>query len=103
MEQAFKTFSQQMNAQNNPFGNAAYSPSSPFPFPLVTAPPSDSSTTSTSVASQPVTVDIPVTKVEEPPPPSVKDTVEREKEPKKYGISEIIIFVLFAESQTSHV
>ncbi|KAI3460670.1 hypothetical protein Pfo_017333 [Paulownia fortunei] len=89
MEQAFKTFTQQMNAQNNPFGNAAFSPGSPFPFPPATSPASDSSRTSTPVASQPVIVDVPATKVEDPPSISVKDKVEPENGPKKYAFVDV--------------
>ncbi|KAK4433621.1 protein, chloroplastic [Sesamum alatum] len=89
MEQAFKTFTQQMNAQNNPFGNASFSPGSPFPFPPVTTPASDSSRTSTPVASQPATVDVSATKVEDPPSISFKDKVEPEKEPKKYAFVDV--------------
>lgn len=87
MEQAFKTFTQQMNAQNNPFGNATFSPGSPFPFPPAASPASDSSRTTTPLASQPVTVDVPATHVEDPPSVSFKDKVEPENGPKKYGIS----------------
>ncbi|KAL0365806.1 UNVERIFIED_CONTAM: protein, chloroplastic [Sesamum radiatum] len=89
MEQAFKTFTQQMNAQNNPFGNASFSPGSPFPFPPAATPASDSSRTPTPVASQRATVDVPATKVEDPPSISVKDKVEPEKEPKKYAFVDV--------------
>lgn len=101
MEQAFKTFTQQMNTQNNPFGNTAFAPGSPFPFPpppSQTSPTSDSfktgapsfQTTTSSpfksgAASQSVT-DVPVTKVEDPPSTSFKDKVEPEDAPKKYGM-----------------
>lgn len=86
MQQAFKTLMGQMNTQNNQFSNAAFSPGSPFPFPQPTNPTSDATSTSTSAASQSVTVDVPATKVEDPPSADVKETVEPEKEPKKYGI-----------------
>ena len=33
MQQAMKTLMGQMDSQNNQFGNAAFSPGSPFPFP----------------------------------------------------------------------
>ncbi|XP_051149976.1 protein TIC 40, chloroplastic [Andrographis paniculata] len=89
MEQAFKTLSQQMNAQNSPFGNAAYSPGSSFAFPPTATPPSDSSRTPTPVASQPVTVDVPVTNVKEPPSPAVEDKVEPEKESRKYAFVDV--------------
>ncbi|KAG8378434.1 hypothetical protein BUALT_Bualt08G0136900 [Buddleja alternifolia] len=89
MEQAMKTFTQQMNAQNNPFGNAAFSPGSPFPFPPpAAAPTSNSSRTSTPVASQSVTVDVPASKVEDPPSTPVKN-VEPEKQPKKYAFVDV--------------
>lgn len=91
MEQAFKTFTQQMNTQNNQFGNTAFAPGSPFPFPppppSPTSPASDSFKTGYSAASQSITVEVPATKVEDPPSPSVKDKVETENAPKKYGIS----------------
>lgn len=103
MEQALKTFTQQMNTQNSPFGNAAFSPGSTFPFPPSTNPftpstspftpstnPSDSYRTSTPLASQPVTVDVPATEVEDHPSVSVKDKVVPEDGPKKYGISQAL-------------
>ncbi|KAI3464369.1 hypothetical protein Pfo_021032 [Paulownia fortunei] len=90
MEQALKTFTQQMNAQNNPFGNAAFSPGSPFPFPPAATLTSDSSRTSTSVPSQPVTVDVPATKVEDPPSIPVKDNVEPDKGPNKYAFVDVL-------------
>ncbi|KZV57075.1 protein TIC 40, chloroplastic-like [Dorcoceras hygrometricum] len=90
MEQALKTFTQQMNAQNNPFGNAASSPGFPFPFPPPppTPPTPDSSRTSTPLASQAVT-DVPVTKVEDPPSESVDYSTEIEKGPKKYAFVDV--------------
>lgn len=88
MQQAFKTFTQQMNTQNSPFGNTAFSPGSPFPFPPPAGPPSAPS------ASQPMTVDVHATQVKEPPSAPVKDQVEPvkvkvepENVPKKYGSS----------------
>lgn len=109
MEQAFKTFTQQMNNQNSPFGNTGFSPGSPFPFPppppQQTSPTSDSFKTTapsftntapsfkSGAASQSIT-DIPVTKVEDPPSTSVKDKVEPEDGPKKYGISIMSLIIL---------
>lgn len=94
MEQAMKTFTQQMGGQNNPFanagfptGNPAFSPGSPFPFPPPTNPSLDTSRTSTPSATQSATVDVPASKVEETPATSVKESVEPEKGPKKYGNS----------------
>lgn len=91
MEQAFKTFTQQMNAQNNAFNNATFSPGapSPFPFPPATAPTPVSARKSNPVtlASQPLTVDVPATKVEEPSSVSVNDNVEPKKERNSYGVS----------------
>ncbi|KAL6498215.1 hypothetical protein OROGR_028612 [Orobanche gracilis] len=99
MEQAFKTFTQQMNTQNNPFANTQnnpfgntqnnpFAPGSPFPFP----PPPQTSPTSDSfksgAASQSVT-DVPVTKVEDPPSTSVKDKVEPDDAPKKYAFVDV--------------
>ncbi|XP_022876697.1 protein TIC 40, chloroplastic [Olea europaea var. sylvestris] len=89
MQQAFKTLMGQMNTQNNQFSNAAFSPGSPFPFPQPTNPTSDATSTSTSAASQSVTVDVPATKVEDPPSADVKETVEPEKEPKKYAFVDV--------------
>lgn len=86
MEQALKSLTQQMSAQNNPNGNAAFAPGSPFPFPPPTPPMPDSFRTSTPMASQAVTVDVPVTKLEDPPAVSVDYSTETEKGPKKYGI-----------------
>lgn len=93
MEQAFKTFTQQMNTQNNQFGNTAFAPGSPFPFPppppSPTSPASDSFKTGHSAASQSITVEVPATKVEDPPSPSVKDKVETENAPKKYAFVDV--------------
>ncbi|KAK4391231.1 protein, chloroplastic [Sesamum angolense] len=89
MEQALKTFTQQMNAQNNPFGNAAFSPGSPFPFPPAAAPTSDTSRISTPVTAQAATVDVPATKVEDPPSIPVKENIEPEKEPKKFAFVDV--------------
>lgn len=100
MQQALKTMMGQMNGQNSQFSNTAFSPGpgSPFPFPFPpppvsgpasSSPPpptaSSSSTPSASFASQPVTVDVSATKVEEPPTVNVKNDKEAEKEPKKNG------------------
>lgn len=112
MEQAFKTFTQQMNNQNSPFGNTGFAPGSPFPFPPPppqpsTSPASDSfksgapsfnSGTSTfksgaSAASQSIT-DIPATKVEDPPSTYVNKKVEPEDAPKKYGISKPLCVII---------
>ncbi|KAG8389675.1 hypothetical protein BUALT_Bualt01G0003500 [Buddleja alternifolia] len=50
---------------------------------------SDTSGASTPVASQSATVDVPATKVEDPPSISVKDKVESEKGPKKYTFVDV--------------
>ncbi|KAK4341022.1 hypothetical protein RND71_039523 [Anisodus tanguticus] len=112
MQQAFKTMMGQMNGQNSqfsntafppgsPFSNTAFSPGSPFPFPpppvsgpASSSPPpptaSTSSTPSASFNSQPVTVDVSATKVEEKPPAvNVKNDTEAEKEPKKNAFFDI--------------
>ncbi|KAL2538861.1 protein TIC [Forsythia ovata] len=89
MQQAFKTLMGQMNTQNNQFSNSPFSPGSPFPFPPPTFPTSDATTTSTPVASQPVTVDVSATNVEDPPSAAVKETVETDKEPKKYAFVDV--------------
>ncbi|KAG6422107.1 hypothetical protein SASPL_118670 [Salvia splendens] len=98
MEQALKTFTQQMNTQNNPFGNTAFAPGSPFPFsppspPQSTSPTSDSFKSGAPsfksgapAASQSIT-DIPATKVEDPPSTSVNNKVEPQDAPKKYDVS----------------
>uniref|UniRef100_A0A5B7BT19 Protein TIC 40, chloroplastic n=1 Tax=Davidia involucrata TaxID=16924 RepID=A0A5B7BT19_DAVIN len=88
MQQAFKTLMGQMDSQNNQFSNAAFSPGSPFPFPM--PPASGSSTSASPVASQPVvTVDVAATKVETPPAMDVKDDTELEEKPKKYAFVDI--------------
>ncbi|KAK4413333.1 protein, chloroplastic [Sesamum alatum] len=89
MEQALKTFTQQMNAQNNPFGNAAFSSGSPFPFPPAAAPTSDTSRISTPVTAQAATVDVPATKVDDPPSIPLEENVEPEKELKKYAFVDV--------------
>ncbi|KAK4708459.1 hypothetical protein R3W88_029384 [Solanum pinnatisectum] len=104
MQQALKTMMGQMNGQNSQFSNTAFSPGpgSPFPFPFPpppvsgpasSSPPpptaSTSSTPSASFASQPVTVDVSATKVEEPPTMNVKNDTEAEKEPKKNAFVDI--------------
>ncbi|PIN23356.1 hypothetical protein CDL12_03942 [Handroanthus impetiginosus] len=91
MEQAFKTFTQQMNTQNSPFGNAAFSPGSPFPFPPPTSPTSDSSKTSTPApeASRSAAVDVTATKVEDPPSTAGKEEIEPERGPKKYAFVDV--------------
>lgn len=95
MQQAFKTLMGQMDPQNKGFSNAAFSPGSPFPFPM---PPSSGPATSPSpAASQPVvTVDVPATKVEAsatkveaPPASDVKDETEIKREPKKYAFVDV--------------
>ncbi|KAL1534154.1 protein TIC 40, chloroplastic-like [Salvia divinorum] len=101
IEQAFKTFTQQMNTQNqnNPFGNTAFAPGSPFPFPP--PPPQSKSMASDSfksgapsfksgspAASQSIT-DIPATKVEDPLPTSVNNKVEVQDAPKKYAFVDV--------------
>ncbi|KAL6504929.1 hypothetical protein OROHE_023687 [Orobanche hederae] len=92
VEQAFKTLRQQMNAQNDPFGTAAFSSGSPpFPFPpQVTSPPSDSSKASIDVASQSIAVEVPATKVDDDPPSvSVEEKIEPERGPKKYAFVDV--------------
>ncbi|XP_073043636.1 protein TIC 40, chloroplastic-like isoform X1 [Primulina eburnea] len=93
MEQAFKTFTQQMNAQNNASNNASFSPGapSPFPFPPATFPTADSARKSNPVtlASQPLTVNVPATNLEEPPSVSVNDSVEPKKEQNGYAFVDV--------------
>lgn len=90
MQQAFKTMMGQMNSQNNQFGNAAFSPGSPFPFstpsaagPTATAQPQAPSTSSRSQST--ITVDVPATKVEATRTADIKDEVEVPNKPKKIG------------------
>lgn len=92
MQQAFNTMMGQMSTQSNQFGNAAFSPNSPFPY----APPPASSTSTSPppVAPQPVTVDVSATKVEETPATDIKDGSEPKKETKKYGILHFLKFSL---------
>lgn len=100
MQQAFKTMMGHMNGQNSQFSNIAFSPGSPFPFPPppvsgpATSSPSPatastSSIPSASFASQPVTVDVSATKVEEPAAANVKNETEAEKRPKKNAFVDI--------------
>ncbi|KAL3503891.1 hypothetical protein ACH5RR_033732 [Cinchona calisaya] len=100
MQQAFQTLMGQVNTQNNQFGNAAFSSSSPFPYapppasstsPFPYAPPQASSTSTTppQVSSQPLTVDVSATKVVEPPAMDIKDDPEPKKEPKKYAFVDV--------------
>lgn len=85
MQQAFKTLMGQMSSKDSQFSNAAFSPGSPFPFPMSAA--SAPAASSSPVASQAtVTVEVPATKVEAAPATEVKDDTELKKEPKKYGI-----------------
>ncbi|KAK9270093.1 hypothetical protein L1049_025667 [Liquidambar formosana] len=88
MQQAFKTLMGQMDSQNKQFSNAAFSPGSPFPFPM---PPASGPATSPSpAASQPVvTVDVSATKVEAAPATDVKDETEIKKEQKKYAFVDV--------------
>ncbi|THG19419.1 hypothetical protein TEA_029988 [Camellia sinensis var. sinensis] len=101
MQQAFKTMMGQMDSQNNQFNNAGFSPGSPFPFPFppppnsgpTTSPPFPNFATSGPAASPSpatsqsvVTVDVPMTKVEVPPPTDVKYDQDEEG-PKKYDVS----------------
>lgn len=111
MQQAFKTMMGQMDTQNNQSG---FSSGSPFPFPTTAAPGSSSafpfappaaqgsstgspfsysppaapsSTSSSGPASRrTVTVDVPPTKTEAPPAPTVSKDVKSVKEPKKSGM-----------------
>jgi len=78
----------QMNSQNNQFGNAAFSPGSPFPF----STPSAAGPTATAQSRAPsasggsqstITVDIPATKVEATT--DIKEEVQVQNEPKKIG------------------
>ncbi|CAL5417189.1 unnamed protein product [Camellia sinensis] len=103
MQQAFKTMMGQMDSQNNQFNNAGFSPGSPFPFPFppppnsgpTTSPPFPNFATSGPAASPSpatsqsvVTVDVPMTKVEVPPPTDVKYDQDEEG-PKKYAFVDV--------------
>eukprot|EP00262_Sarcandra_glabra_P004151 TRINITY_DN15134_c0_g1_i1.p1 TRINITY_DN15134_c0_g1~~TRINITY_DN15134_c0_g1_i1.p1 ORF type:complete len:432 (-),score=87.71 TRINITY_DN15134_c0_g1_i1:327-1622(-) len=89
MQQAFKTLMGQMTPENSQFSNAAFSPGSPFPFPMSsTAAPAASSPS--PVASQPVvTIDVPATKVEAKPAVEVRDDTEVKTEPKRYAFVDV--------------
>ncbi|KAK8468671.1 hypothetical protein PHAVU_006G083300 [Phaseolus vulgaris] len=94
MQQAFKTMMGQMNSPNNDFGNAAFSPGSPFPFsmpsaagPTATAQYGAPSTSSGSQST--VTVDIPATKVEATRTTDIKDEVEVQNKPKKIAFVDV--------------
>ncbi|KAL3513502.1 hypothetical protein ACH5RR_026219 [Cinchona calisaya] len=84
-----------MSTQNNQFGNAAFSPSSLFPY---APPPTSSTSTSTPGGSQPVTVDVPVTKVEETPATDTKDGSEAKKETKKYAFVDVSLDETFQKT-----
>lgn len=99
MQQAFKTLMGQMDSQNNQFNTTAFSPGSPFPFPMpppsgpstshsgpTTSPSGPTTSPSTVAAQSMVTVDVPATKVETPPATDVKDDIEKKNEQNKYGI-----------------
>lgn len=86
MQQAFKTMMGQMNTQNSQFSGSPFMPGSPFPFPPPTSPPS---------ASQPVTVDVSSTKLDDPPTVEVKEGTrdgeddEPQKEPQKSAFVDV--------------
>ncbi|RAL54986.1 hypothetical protein DM860_013682 [Cuscuta australis] len=84
MQQAFKTMMGQMNTQNGQFSTSPFMPGSPFPFPPPTSGPggafpsppntlSNATSSPPSSASQPVTMDVSATKLDDPPTPDVKD------------------------------
>ncbi|XP_031393768.1 protein TIC 40, chloroplastic [Punica granatum] len=88
MQQAFKAMMGQMNTQNSQFNAPPFSSVSPSPF--APRPPSFPAATS----PPPVTVDVPVSKVETPrvqtePPSPVKDEPAVKEEPKKYAFVDI--------------
>ncbi|CAI8610453.1 unnamed protein product [Vicia faba] len=103
MQQALNTMMGQMNTQNNnPFDSGAFSPGSPFLFPMPSASGpatpagfagNQSQATSARTASQStVTVDIPSTKVEaeaSAPDINVKEEVEVKNEPKKSAFVDV--------------
>ncbi|KAL5056732.1 hypothetical protein RYX36_028336 [Vicia faba] len=101
MQQALNTIMGQINTQNNnPFDSGAFSPGSPFPFPMPSASGpatpagfagNQSQATSARTTSQStITVDIPSTKVEaaaSAPDINVKEEVGVKNEPKKSDVS----------------
>lgn len=108
MQQAFKSMMGQMDSQNNQFTNAAFSPGSPFPFPTPPMPgtaasplpgppfpfptptmPGSGTSPSAPTSQRVVTLDVPPTKVEEPPATNVKDDLNVEEEPKKYAFVDV--------------
>ncbi|KAF4357711.1 hypothetical protein F8388_025715 [Cannabis sativa] len=89
MQQALKTMMGQMDRQNSPFSNPAFSPGAgtPFPFPSA-APPRPA--TSPPTSSQPsVTVDVAARDVEAPPATRINEEPEEKKEAKKIAFVDV--------------
>ncbi|KAK4759009.1 hypothetical protein SAY87_020310 [Trapa incisa] len=91
MQQAFKAMMGGMNTQNSPFNTPSFSSVSPSPFVMPSTPQPP---TSSAPSPPPVTVDVPVTKVEHAkfetaPISEIKDEPTVKEEPKKYAFVDI--------------
>ncbi|KAI4306321.1 hypothetical protein L6164_029609 [Bauhinia variegata] len=98
MQQAFKTMMGQMNSQNSPFNNSAFSPGSPFQMPSTSGPaapstfpgaPQSQAPSASGVSQSTVTVDVTATKVEPAPATDVKEETEVKTETKKIGFVDV--------------
>ncbi|EPS65548.1 hypothetical protein M569_09229, partial [Genlisea aurea] len=90
MDQAFRSLSQQMNAQNISFGSTNFTPGSNFPFPSAMFTRSSSVAESViPLTSQPVTVEVPKSEVKEIPPLSVDGKKPSETSQKKYAFVDV--------------
>ncbi|XP_061353608.1 protein TIC 40, chloroplastic-like [Gastrolobium bilobum] len=83
MQQALKTFMDLMHSQSNQFDSASFSPGSPFPFLMPSAP------STSSVSQSAVTVDVSATKVEAAQATNVKDEVQIKNEQKKIDFVDV--------------
>ncbi|XP_062113902.1 protein TIC 40, chloroplastic [Humulus lupulus] len=90
MQQALKTMMGQMDTQNSPFSNPAFSPGpgTPFPFPSA-APPRPASSPPPSSSQSSVTVDVAATKVEAAPATRINEEPEEKKEAKKIAFVDV--------------
>ncbi|KAK6915980.1 hypothetical protein RJ641_018841 [Dillenia turbinata] len=85
MQQAFKNLMGQMESQNHQFNNPAFSSGSAFPFP---APSTAAPSATPPVPTQPLTIDVPPTKVEAASA-TVSTDEETKKETKKYAFVDV--------------
>ncbi|KAJ8490935.1 hypothetical protein OPV22_012656 [Ensete ventricosum] len=92
LQQAFKTMMDQAAPQGGQFNNLSFGPGSPFPFPSTVSSPPTASTLSTAHVSsqQPVTVDVPATKVESTSMSEIGDKTQLEEaKPKKAAFVDV--------------